>query len=311
MPNWIVHLGLQYGVGKAIPQRFRDMTLFMLGAITPDIASVILIGMLDVLNVQKHFDFLIWYFQPFHTPFMSVLIGAFLALILKGPKWAYFLSFSAGALLHFLLDMTQKHIGFHLLIAYPFSFGNYNLRLFFPDHTIYYVLTGLSLCILLAVLFLEKERSHVDYKRIFDPKSGRVAFLLLVVILTLPFLTRDLFFKNNFHYLEYFMDRRSFEGQKIELCVSEIVSVAPLRVSELNKVIELDYHGPENLKVGDKVSLSGVLSQGVLKVDFLKRHTSYSFKRITSIMGFFLFVLIIINAETGVFKWHARTRRRT
>ncbi|GEM_PF-565505 len=307
MPNWIVHLGLQYGAVKAIPHRFRDVTLFMLGAITPDIASVVYVGLLDVLNVQKHFDFIIWYFQPFHTPFMSVLIGLMIALFLKGPKPAYFFSYSAGAMLHFVLDSTQKHIGFHILLGYPFTFQDLNLNLFFTDHVIYYIFTWISLGILVTILLFEKERSHVDIRHVFDRTGMPFGFVLLALILVFPFFTKDDFFRNNYHYINFFTDKEDFTGKKIALCVSEVVSTEPLKVFELNKILELHYSGSIRLKKGDFVSLEGIYNGKSIDVDFIRIHGSYRFKRITSIIGLIFFILIIINAETGVFQWHVRT----
>ena len=74
MPNWIVHTGAAAGGGALLPGRWRFLPFFMLGSVLPDTAAVAYITMLDLGWFAKLSpEVVLWYFQPYHTPFLSLL----------------------------------------------------------------------------------------------------------------------------------------------------------------------------------------------------------------------------------------------
>jgi len=288
MPNWVVHLGLTFVLFKVIPIRLKDFRLVLIGSVLPDVAALAYVFVLDVLRLPTMYqEFVVWYFQPWHTPFMAFFYSWALALLFGGNKIKNFLLIYSATLVHFLLDATQIHVGYWQLLGYPFSFANLNFNLFYVSSPIYLVLTFLSFGLLVWAFVIQNEKIQFEFK--FAP----ISFILLVFVFLFPFATKGEFYKNNYHYLQFFSNQSSFEGKPIEVSVAKVVNLNPLQCLELGKKLTLEYKGDSSIKVGDDISFKGIYHKGIIKITFLKHHTGYRNKVIMSLLGLvFLFFFI-------------------
>lgn len=297
MPNWIVHIGLTFLLFKVIPIRLKDFRLILIGSVLPDVAAIVYVLVLDVLKLPAMYQkFVVWYFQPWHTPFMAFFYSWALALLFKGNKIKIFLLIYSAALVHFLLDATQIHVGYWQLLGYPFSFANLNFNLFYVSSPIYLVLTFFSFGLLVWAFIIQNEKIQFDFK------LAPISLILLVFIFLLPFFTKEAFYKNNYHYLQFFSNQSSFEGQPIEVSVSKVVHLNPLQCIELGKKLTLDYKDDSSIKIGDDISFKGVFHNGSIKITFLKHHTGFHNKVITSLLGLlFLFFFVFKSFFIGAY----------
>ena len=75
MPDWVVHLGFAYVMARLI--KMRDLKLFFLGSLIPDISRIGLYfaNFFQLNQISSHS-----YFVPFHTPLMAALVASVISL---------------------------------------------------------------------------------------------------------------------------------------------------------------------------------------------------------------------------------------
>ena len=288
MPNWIVHMGVTFLFFKTIRIKLQDMRLILLGSVFPDATAIAYVLFLDIIKLPGiSYETVIWYFQPFHTPFLALFYSIPIALIFSGKFIRNYLLFYTAALFHFLLDTFQTHVGYHQLLAYPFSFKNFNLKFWYTDHIIFFIFTFISLFLIIWTFFIHKNELK------FTKKNLRYVIIFTLITLSIPFLTKELFYKNNFHYLNFFSARENYENKEIKISVSKIVNIDPLQAKELNKILTLKYNGKEKLNINDSISFNGIYKNGIVEVSFLKKD-KFNRKILTSIIGMLLLFLFFL-----------------
>jgi hypothetical protein len=293
MPGWITHMGIGYLFYRTIPFKLRDLRFFFLGAIFPDVASVIYVLVLYFLRLPADiYQAALWYFQPFHTPFMCLFVAVLFGCSFDGNKIARSLLIFSGSLSHFFLDAFQKHFGYYQLLGYPFTYANPHFGLFFSDDPFFIALDIVSILILILVLFVLKEKSPLPELKL-DPKALRFTWVLLVFLLVFPLATRESFYASNFHQLKLFAGKENFEGRMIELGISTVTGTHPLKVEELGRTFILNMgKGPESqIKQGERISLKGRYYKGKIDVVSLHRARHYLVKIITSLAGGVIFII--------------------
>ena len=302
MPNWIVHLAAGTALSSVIRSRSRILVLFLLGSILPDLSSIANVLFLDrFTHLFKSWDFPIWYFQPFHTPFLAVFYSLALALMVSGGWRRNFVNIYAGALTHFALDTFQRHIGFHHLMFYPFSMKDINVNLFFPDHWFFFVLGIVSVVLLLSLVLIDRKIFVSTGLKIEFRRSGWAALLVAAVICA-PFLTKGLFYSSNYHWLQFFSGK-DFEGRVVEIGNSRVVSLDPFRTVELNRTLTLRIPAgifPKGVKVGDWVSYRGIWRNKTVEVTLFHKNSRYFEKIYLSLAGaLFILWMVIVNFAGG------------
>lgn len=124
MPDLVTHTAAAYFLSRHDSfQRFR--VLFYLGTILPDILA---------RPVHILFPQLYPYSIAIHTPIFlllfTLLFGELMHPSIKKMAVKYL---GAGILLHFFLDLFQKHVDAGYYWLFPFSWTSFEIGLFWPE----------------------------------------------------------------------------------------------------------------------------------------------------------------------------------
>ena len=195
MPDWVVHLGFAYIMARLI--KLRDLKLFFLGSILPDIGRVALyftdLAHLNPISSSS-------YVAVFHTPFMAALVASVISSFSKNFKKCWVLIF-LGAIFHLALDLTQYRIGNGVLLFYPISFKQFYLNLFWSGDNVSFLLRALSIGVLVICLL---EKRPVGSPLSLKAPNLKIAFPLILVVLVISVSTTSLMMKHNVDYLDFF-----------------------------------------------------------------------------------------------------------
>lgn len=279
MPDWITHLGIAYFVARIL--KIKDIRLFLLGAILPDISRIDWL-LIDVLKFNPISAYT--YFEPFHTPFVMVFVSTLIALFNEKPIKCFYLIFS-GAIIHFILDAAQTNVGYGEMLFYPFSFYQLSFNLFWPEGIAGIALTLLSGVILLAALTKKHDTAGFALK----DKNSKMALPLVMLIIILPFATQNMLMQSNSHYLDFFLHPERYEGKEVAFSYSQIISDNPITIEEMGakfKVITT-----EKIKKGDWISMKALCKNGIMYPTEIHIHNQL-LKPIFSLIGFMFFILL-------------------
>jgi hypothetical protein len=130
MPDLVTHSFAAWLLVR--PERWRKIRLlFFLGTFLPDIVSRPIYILFPQLN---------GYSLAMHTPIFIFLCGL-LAAEFMAPNLRHGarLAVSAGIILHFALDVMQRHLGSGYYWLFPFSWKSYELAWYWPEQTIRWV----------------------------------------------------------------------------------------------------------------------------------------------------------------------------
>lgn len=140
MPDLVTHTAAAYFLARS-PRFQRFRVLFYLGTILSDLLAR------PLYIIWPQFFF---YTVAIHTPiFMMMfclLLSEFFAPPLRRTVFAYLCT---GVVLHFLLDVLQRHLGDGYYWFFPFSWKSFEIGLFWPETPIAYI----PLWVLIMVAF--------------------------------------------------------------------------------------------------------------------------------------------------------------
>ncbi|MFQ5835546.1 MAG: metal-dependent hydrolase [bacterium] len=283
MPDWVVHLGFAYIMARLI--KLRDLKLFFLGSLLPDLSRIAL-----YFTDFAHLDYISshLYFMPFHTPFMAAVVASVISLFTKNFKKCFFLIF-LGAVFHFALDLTQYRIGSGVLLFYPFSFRQFSFNLFWQGDNISFLLRALAIGVL--VISLLGKRPLKSPLSVRTPNL-KVAFPLILVALAIPLSTTSLMMKNNVDYLDFFAHPQKWEGKKVEFYKARVISTNPVIVREMGVMFKLV--GSEKFREGDRINIQAIYKEGRIFPVFIHRYRGPS-KSMVSLVGLLFFILVWID----------------
>ena len=143
MPDLVTHLASAYLL-KKFTRLSRGVVLFYLGALLPDLLSRPLHLVRPAIYPAT---------QPLHSPVGAFLSCWLISLFFRSDqrKSVFFLLFS-GSLLHFGLDILQKHLVGGYLWLFPLSLQPYSIGYFWPEDALF-VLPYTILLVLIVYLF--------------------------------------------------------------------------------------------------------------------------------------------------------------
>lgn len=280
MPDWVVHLGFAYIMARLI--KLRDLKLFFLGSILPDIGRVALyftdLAHLNPISSSS-------YVAVFHTPFMAALVASVISSFSKNFKKCWVLIF-LGAIFHLALDLTQYRIGNGILLFYPISFKQFYLNLFWSGDNVSLLLRALSIGILVICLL---EKRPVGSPLSLKAPNLKIAFPLILVLLVISLSTTSLMMKHNVDYLDFFAHPQKWEGKKIELYKAKVISTNPVIIRDMGVMLELV--SSERFRKGDRICIEGIYKEGRIFPSFIHRYRGPS-KSVVSLVGLLFFVLV-------------------
>ena len=297
MPDWVVHLGFAYVMARLI--KMRDLKLFFLGSLVPDISRIGLYfaSFFHLNQISSHL-----YFAPFHTPFVAALVACLISSFSKNFKKCFFLIF-LGAILHLALDLTQYRVGNGVLLFYPFSFRQFYFSLFWSGDNVSIFLRILAIGVLLICLL---EKRSIGSPLSFKAVKLKIAFPLILLCLLIPLSTMGPIMKNNVDYLDFFAHPEKWEGEKVEFYKARVVSTNPVIVREMGVRFELVTS--EEFKRNDRVSIKGAYEEGRIIPDFIHRYRGPS-KSMVSLVGLLLFVLVWIDFPQRLRRLHGKAEK--
>lgn len=257
MPDWITHAATAIVLKRT--DKKADYRLALLGAVLPDMLMPPRIVFLDLFDLPAR-EFLLLS-TPYHSPFIMVLVSLAIALFTRNVllSWGVLSAFSVT---HLIVDSFVAHYATYPMLAYPFHLGNITPA-FIPFNTpIMYILPAV-----LAPLFIIIWRSQ-RYEELFTFSAKRLAAVILVTAAALGIIlfTRSAVLNSEYHYLRFFDDPKTYEGKKIEFCVSRVVSEQPPKVIEMGQTFTLETGGRYALKTNMSVSFEGVYRNGVIHI---------------------------------------------
>jgi hypothetical protein len=280
MPDWVVHLGFAYIMARLI--KLRDLKLFFLGSILPDIGRVALyftdLAHLNPISSSS-------YVAVFHTPFMAALVASVISSFSKNFKKCWVLIF-LGAIFHLALDLTQYRIGNGVLLFYPISFKQFYLNLFWSGDNVSLLLRALSIGILVICLL---EKRPVGSPLSWKAPNLKIAFPLILIVLVISVSTTSLMMKHNVDYLDFFAHPQKWEGKKIELYKAKVISTNPVIIRDMGVMLELV--SSERFREGDRICIEGIYKEGRIFPSFIHRYRGPS-KSVVSLVGLLFFVLV-------------------
>ncbi len=280
MPDWVVHLGFAYIMARLI--KLRDLKLFFLGSILPDIGRVALyftdFAHLNPISSSS-------YVAVFHTPFMAALVALVISSFSKNFKKCWVLIF-LGAIFHLALDLTQYRIGNGVLLFYPISFKQFYLNLFWSGDNVSLLLRALSIGVLVICLL---EKRPVGSPLSLKTANLKIAFPLILLVLVISVSTTSLMMKHNVDYLDFFAHPQKWEGKKIELYKAKVISTNPVIIRDMGVMLELV--SSEKFREGDRICIEGIYKEERIFPSFIHRYRGPS-KSVVSLVGLLFFVLV-------------------
>ena len=146
MPNTLAHLGINGFVTRTLIKK-ADLILIYIGAVIPDIPWILqrlvsaLIPNIDAYDLRLYCIILA-------SLFFSIILSAALAYLFSDTKRT-FIIFSAGSLIHLLLDSIEIKWANGVHLFAPFSWKLFNAGFFWPENIAIYVITAYGLFYLL------------------------------------------------------------------------------------------------------------------------------------------------------------------
>lgn len=123
MPDWLAHTMIGWITGKILK---IEVGLVVVGSILPDLVKVNHVALFFGADLQS-------FFNPFHTPAGSLLVGGILALFFLDSK-KVFLAFVIGIATHFLMDFLLIGATRGIQFLYPFSWGYWRFNEIMVDY---------------------------------------------------------------------------------------------------------------------------------------------------------------------------------
>jgi hypothetical protein len=256
------------------------MRHLLLGALLPD-ATRFTIILVDVLNWPAIPTFT--YFIPFHSLLIVALLAGAIALLMpvaRGSSLRAFGLMMAGAAFHLILDDLDGTVGCGSTTFYPFYFGRPINGWNSEGHFATFLLVVSAIAIGMA-LCQRRQWSALRLRLTRGRLLGTAA--LLIVALTLPLFFRAWMIERNAYYLGFVTSPAAFEGQRVELCFSEVITTEPLTIEEFDTPFILQT--PATFTPGEWVSVRGIYQDGAIWPTTLIRHQGFSDVTLSLIAG--------------------------
>jgi len=275
MPGWLIHLGFAYILAKIL--KIRDIIPILIGSILPDVSKVSYITeCFGILNTTQYA-----FLEPFHTPFISLVLILAISFLFKQPGKAFLLT-SLGAITHYVLDHLQSTFYIGRTLFYPFSYyAPKNINLFWPDSTLAIVLSIIGTGILIYAIFEENKKPlRLTHKKLY------LFFLFLVIAILVPVFTFNTFLENE-PYINQFKTNKT----EMYFAYSLISSENPLLIKEID--YEYEIQNQIDVKKGDFISARAKFKTNKVIIEEYHIH-DLRVKEQGSFIAAILFIILIL-----------------
>jgi Na+/proline symporter len=166
VPDAVTHLcsGLLAQIlGPPGPVR-RWAPLFVAGAVLPDLFSRAPSTVLGLVHSHLHPlpSFVLYCWNPLHLPAGILLYSLLLALLFpQAQRRAALAALLAGAAVHVVLDLSQRHVGLGYPLLVPFSSRDFELGLMGSEATVPWApaVAGVTVALWAAVAWWRREKA--------------------------------------------------------------------------------------------------------------------------------------------------------
>ena len=202
MPNTLAHLGIN-GIATRTLIKKADLILIYIGAIIPDIPWIIQRTVLALMPSINTYDLRL-YCVILSSLFFSIILSAALAYLFIDTKRT-FVIFSAGSLIHLLLDSIEIKWANVVQLFVPFNWNLLNFGLFWPEDLPIYIITFFGL---FYVLYNFKETISTSIKFVhITPSKILILFVFIIIYFSVPLLLLNSAEEANNHYVKTLRDR--------------------------------------------------------------------------------------------------------
>lgn len=296
MPNTLAHLGINSIVTRALIKR-ADLILIYFGAIIPDIPWVIQRAVLAIMPSINPYDLRL-YCVILASLFFSIILSAGLAYLFIDTKRT-FIIFSAGSLIHLLLDSIEIKWanGVHLLV--PFNWELLNVGLFWPESIPIYMITAFGLLYLIlnwkGTIKTSTNISFNNFKKIL------AGLIFIIIYLSFPILFIDNVEAADNHFVKTLRDWNHRPGSYFEIDRGYYLDLADgdefaTPFNEKLIVANLDLKTSETMSIRAKF-----ISKN--KIRIIDYHI-HSIRDIFSYIGLLLVIIISIISFINNFKYN-------
>ncbi len=142
----------------------RLISLFFMGTILPDVLSRVPSIVIAILfgTYDCHLG---WFWAILHSPIVLILVCFLMTFFFEeNLRKSVFRFLIFGVVLHLGLDMLQKTFtsGSGYLWFFPFSFKSFNIPLFWPDQSLYFI--PVLLVILIFIWWFKPDEEMIREK---------------------------------------------------------------------------------------------------------------------------------------------------
>ena len=283
MPDWVIHIGAGYLLARIIDK--EEVSLALVGAILPDVISRFEGIMIDFFHL---YIFENYSFGCFHTPFMLACMSLAIALFTVRPGRAFSVVFGM-CLLHIFLDMLEVHVpGVGVLLFWPISYQPYSFDIFYFKGIGYLLVYGLFLLVLLSALIQKRSIPKIRWTK----KHLSWALPVIIFVFMFPFYASPLMYEHNVGDVQFLNNPKDWDGKKVSLHVSRVISSNPVVVEEREHRFELVTE--QKFQVGDWISVYGTYRKGKITPEITIRETGTYQKSFLSGMGLLFLIAFFI-----------------
>lgn len=300
MPDWTIHLGAASLLSRGL-DRHRPW-LILLGGVLPDFISRLNAVLGDALTLNWFYNYSL---GCFHTPFMLILVSLWIAILIPaqttGETGSNFAYIYVSSLLHIFIDMLEVKIpGFGEYLLFPLSAKTFQLNWLSTHSSWYFVFYAFMLVALVSWL-----RDLIKFRTVSllpgwkvwllhwrqQSRSRKIVWLFLTVsIAIMPFYAHDYFIRHNAGYIQFRYSPEDWEGKKVGLNVSKVVSPNILEEYPFQFKIATD----QSITVGEWVSVYGTYRNQQIEVIELEREFGARYKICLSLVGLLLVILGLV-----------------
>jgi len=214
MPNTLGHIGVQVPLSRLLFKK-AELQWIATGCLIPDLPWI---AQRLLLSVHQLNPYTVAHYTTIQASLLfSTLLAAALSLFSREPS-RIFLLLLFNCAIHLLLDACQIKWANGVLLFAPFSWQLTQFNLFWPEHPLSYLISGLGLFIF---LFSWKEvisSRHLLHRHLFK-RCGRTftALALIILYLSGPLIFLDQSTIADHRYLTTLQDKTRRLDKPIEL----------------------------------------------------------------------------------------------
>lgn len=286
MPNTLAHIGLQAPLSK-IGFKTAPLQWIALGCIIPDIPWILQRILLSVPGIDP--VSLRLYVITQASLFFCCILSLTFALLTRKSGFI-FLILAINSVLHLQLDACQTKWGNGVNLLAPFSWHTTNFALFWPEHSISYLLTIVGVAVL---IFTWPKTIQSDLLLQKPDKTKTICLTLaLMCYFTSPFLFIKAAHNADVHYSKTLLDKWEQTGKTIEIDRGSYNSKTKTIAPYTNNAIPLN--NPPAVKTGT-LSIRGTFDHKsnitIIEYHEHKKHRDYA-----SYMGLLLILLLWLHS---------------